>query len=252
MSKLILSDVKVSINEQGLYRLNDLHKASGSEEKDAPKEWLSNKQTQSLIKEITDGGISPIGLEVIRGGNKQGTYACKELVYAYAMWISPSFHLKVIRAFDALASGDIEKAVKETGSKAAKAALDDMRKSKAIALQIQNAKSLIEFLPHLGESAKQAIAATLVNPVAGAIVVPLPRIEEKFYTTTELSGEFGVSAQKLGKIANQYLLKTTEHGEYRLSQSKFSSKQVEQFYWNEKGKRVLHEIITMISNSADK
>lgn len=92
----------------GRYCLNDLHKASGSELKNKPSNFLQNDKTQELAHVLTDAGnpsspnIEPI--RTIRGGLHQGTYVVKELVYAYAMWISPAFHLKVIRTFDALAT----------------------------------------------------------------------------------------------------------------------------------------------------
>lgn len=91
---------------EGRFCLNDCHKASGGENKNRPSIWVDNSQTKALIAEIqAEAGIP--ALTSIKGGNASGTYACKELVYAYAMWISPAFHLTVIRAFDALVTGQI-------------------------------------------------------------------------------------------------------------------------------------------------
>ncbi|WP_339053579.1 KilA-N domain-containing protein [Arsenophonus endosymbiont of Crataerina pallida] len=99
MSKLVvIENTVVRQDAFGRYCLNDLHKAAGDLKKDSPAYWLANKQTQELIEQfLSEGGIP---VSVIRGGVEQGTYVAKELVYAYAMWISAAFNLKVIRTFD--------------------------------------------------------------------------------------------------------------------------------------------------------
>jgi hypothetical protein len=105
-----IANTAISQDAEGRYCLNDLHKASGGHQKDRPKYFLENIETKELITEIETGGIPPSeqnqAVKTIKGGNQQqGTYVVKELVYAYAMWISPAFHLKVIRTFDALVTG---------------------------------------------------------------------------------------------------------------------------------------------------
>jgi hypothetical protein len=115
MNDLVISNISVTVGS-GLYSLNDLHRASGEAAKHKPANWLALQQTEDLIRELVDAG-NPASKEnqtftrdniirVVRGGSgQQGTFVCKELVYAYAMWISPAFHLQVIRAFDAMAAG---------------------------------------------------------------------------------------------------------------------------------------------------
>ena len=81
-----------------------MHKAAGGQKKDGPSYFVEGSTTTGLTAILNaefhsrKSGTEP--LVVINGGAKKGTYAVKELVYAYAMWISPEFHLKVIRVFD--------------------------------------------------------------------------------------------------------------------------------------------------------
>ena len=106
-----ISVANVAIRQfDNLYSLNDLHKASGGEARHKPANWLQLQQTVELVDEISKAGNPALKenqqvIQVVHGGSKRGTYACKELVYAYATWISAKFFLQVIRTFDAVISG---------------------------------------------------------------------------------------------------------------------------------------------------
>ncbi|VEH67313.1 KilA domain-containing protein [Rodentibacter pneumotropicus] len=84
-----------------LHCLNDCHQASGNLAKHKPVLFLRLDSTKELIEEIQkeDPAVQP--LKTLRGTHG-GTYACEELVLAYATWISPKFHLVVLRAFLAM------------------------------------------------------------------------------------------------------------------------------------------------------
>ena len=97
---IIVCNTQVSINKDGLYCLNDLHKAAGGEEKDQPSLWLRLDKTKELIEECSNSTEMQNKIISSKSGRYGGTYVCKELVYAYAMWISAKFHLHVIQTFD--------------------------------------------------------------------------------------------------------------------------------------------------------
>ncbi|PMR71362.1 KilA-N domain-containing protein [Halomonas heilongjiangensis] len=98
-TQLIIAETSIKTDAEGRYCLNDLHRAAGGEQKHKPAEWLRYSTAKELIEELKVGNptLSPLATKLGRNG---GTFVVKKLVYTYAMWISPSFQLKVIRAYD--------------------------------------------------------------------------------------------------------------------------------------------------------
>lgn len=103
-SNVRIGSVTIRRDNEGRFRLNDLHKASGGEKRHGPSYWLSTQQTIDLIALLQTTGNPVVTLE----GRNGGTYVVKELVYAYAMWVSAEFHLHVIQTFDRLVEAQSE------------------------------------------------------------------------------------------------------------------------------------------------
>ncbi|OOF48298.1 hypothetical protein BKK54_11090 [Rodentibacter genomosp. 1] len=103
-SQLTILNTKIR-SLDGLFSLNDLHRASGAEDKHSPFRFMRNEQTKELISEIDSQTPNLVASKIIRGGTDltvRGYWVCEELVLSYAMWISPKFHLVVLRAFLAM------------------------------------------------------------------------------------------------------------------------------------------------------
>ena len=68
----------------------------------------------------------------------------------------------------------------------------------------------------------------------GQMVLPLPQVE-KTYSAKEVGDMYGISAQMVGRLANQNGLKTSEYGSLRLDKSPYCDKEVETWRYNQKG-----------------
>lgn len=121
--------------------------------------------------------------------------------------------------------------------------LPEYRQARTLKMSVDAIGNLFDMMPNLSPEAKQCAAANIVNPIVGFEAVPLPVLEQKYYTAGEVGEMLEVSANKIGRIANKHELKTDEFGKFFLDKSAHSAKQVEAFRYNEEGIKALRHII---------
>lgn len=93
-----IKNIEIKMTDDGMFCLNDLHKASGGETRHEPSNWTRTDQFAELADELFNS--AKVRSWRKSAGRYGGTFVCKELVYAYAMWVSPKFHIEIIRVFD--------------------------------------------------------------------------------------------------------------------------------------------------------
>lgn len=80
----------------------------------------------------------------------------------------------------------------------------------------------------------------------GEAVIPLPIANAaKLYTATEVGELLGISANRVGTIANRNGLKSQPYGEYVWDKAKYCEKQVQTFLYSEQGiERIRKELLS--------
>lgn len=76
---------------------------------------------------------------------------------------------------------------------------------------------------------KQILDAYAVKEVVGTFALPLPDAAKEDFSATEIGKMIGISANKVGAIANKLGIKTEEYGRWVMDKSPFSSKEVRTF-----------------------
>ena len=105
MNNLIINNIEITTDSCGRFSLNDLHIAAGGDGKFRPNYFLALDSTREMESILNTEKSAFKSVERKRGRYNGGTWVSRELVYAYAMWISPAFNLKVIKTFDDISNG---------------------------------------------------------------------------------------------------------------------------------------------------
>lgn len=154
----VVDEVTIRRDAEGRFCLNDLKEAATQHRKPRSvevHEFMRRAETKDLIAEIENTGNSRINPVEAKRGRNGGTFVCKELVYAYAMWVSPEFHLNVIRAYDenyAPPQPQPEFSIPQTYAEALRLAAGQAEEIERQQVLIESAKPKVEFVDRYVEA----------------------------------------------------------------------------------------------------
>lgn len=157
------------------------------------------------------------------------------------------------KRFKRWVTSEVLPAIRKTGayavdSKAAEIKMRELRvKEMNAQARLLNAETrrlkILQAERGLSQIAVDTMAVKAAEEVTGRDLGEYLPKTEKTYSASEVGNALGISANKVGKIANAYGLKTEEYGVFVMDKSRYSSKEVTSFRYNEKGKAKIREIL---------
>ena len=146
-----------------------------------------------------------------------------------------SSKLPQAKAFKRWVTSEVLPAIRKTGSYKTPKHSSDREKAMLKNAQARSAKLWLEIAKNTGiQTYKDVCNAYAAKELAGEDVLPLPKVQEKSYSATDIGKMLGVSKAKIGALANQNNMKCDEYGSWFHDKSPYSGKEVETFRYNSK------------------
>jgi len=116
--------------------------------------------------------------------------------------------------------------------------------SRLLNAQIRKARELMRLADlYRGTEYAQILDSYATEALAGAHILPLPTVKGRTYSAKEVGHELGISANKVGIIANRHNLKTDDYGVWVHDKSPHSNKQVQNFHYYTEAIPVIRKLI---------
>lgn len=146
-----------------------------------------------------------------------------------------SSKLPTAKKFKRWVTSEVLPAIRKTGSYKTPKQSSDREKAMLKNAQARSAKLWLEIAKNTGiQTYKDVCNAYAAKELAGEDVLPLPKVQEKSYSATDIGEMLGVSKAKIGALANKNNMKCDEYGSWFHDKSPYSGKEVETFRYNSK------------------
>lgn len=149
----------------------------------------------------------------------------------YALILSSK--LPTAKAFKHWVTSEVIPSIRKTGGYTTKPMtayqqmMADTRQRNA---RIQSARILTQLAKqYKGSTYEQVLNAHATKELTGEFLLPLPKLERKTYSATEIGEMLGISANQVGTLTNRNGLKTEQYGQWFKDKAKHSNKEVNSF-----------------------
>ena len=215
---------------------------------------LGYKESAKAIREHIDDEDKGVSVLDTPGGKQKTVIINESGMYSLIL----SSKLEGAKRFKRWVTSEILPSIRKTGAYATDSAAAEY-KARELRIREMNAQArlinaetrrltVLQKGKGLSQVAVDTLAVKAVERVTGKDLGDyLPQVE-KTYSASEIGNALGITAAKVGRLANAHGLKTDEYGITVMDKSRYSSKEVASFRYNEKGKQKIKEILSESDN----